>query len=75
MDVKCTMICEEAKHSQNDDLEAGTAKEPKEETIPLRYRNGQGGVDIERVRRDQIQARRQVVRAMIRYFKNLRRRD
>lgn len=28
------------------------------ETIPARYRNGAGGIDLEQVRRDQRQARR-----------------
>ncbi|SOB76484.1 hypothetical protein SAMN04488490_2176 [Marinobacter sp. LV10R510-11A] len=45
-----------------------------EGSIPLRYQNGQGGIDLEQVRRDQLQARRQVVRAMIRRLEKLLRR-
>ncbi len=36
------------------------------EAIPSRYRNGLGGINIEQVQRDRLEARRQVVRAMTR---------
>ncbi|MFL1406535.1 hypothetical protein ACJO2E_14465 [Marinobacter sp. M1N3S26] len=36
------------------------------DTIPPRYRDGRGGVALERVQKDRREARRQVVRAMMR---------
>ncbi|MEQ9547425.1 MAG: hypothetical protein RIK85_15590 [Marinobacter sp.] len=36
-----------------------------ESSIPTRYRDGMGGINLEQVRRDQRQARREFVRAMI----------
>ncbi len=61
-------------HRDNDCVEKESHDDSREGTIPLRYRNGLGGIDLEQVRRDQLQARRQVVRAMIQRLKNLRRR-
>lgn len=43
-------------------------------TIPHRYRDGLGGINLEQVRQDQRQARRDVVRGMLRRLLNLRRR-
>ncbi|WP_166254893.1 hypothetical protein [Marinobacter salicampi] len=43
-------------------------------TIPNRYRDGLGGINLEQVRQDQRQARRDVVRGMLRRLLNLRRR-
>lgn len=40
-------------------------------TIPPRYQDGRGGIDLEQVQRDRRQAKRQVVRAMIRRLKQL----
>lgn len=40
-------------------------------SIPQRYRDGRGGINLEQVRRDQRQARQQVVRALVRRFKKL----
>lgn len=59
---------------ENDNLEKASVDESLEGTIPLRYRDGMGGIDLEQVRRDQLQARRQVVRAMIRRLAKLQRR-
>lgn len=42
--------------------------------IPRRYRDGLGGINIEQVRQDQRQARREVVRGMARRLLELRRR-
>jgi|GEM_PF-726523 len=61
-------------HGNNDCVGTESHDGSREETIPLRYRNGLGGIDLEQVRRDQLQARQQVVRAMIQRLKNLRRR-
>ena len=36
-----------------------------ESTIPTRYRDGMGGINLEQVRRDQRRARSEFVRAMI----------
>lgn len=40
-------------------------------SIPSRYRDGRGGIDLERVRLDQHEARRQVIQAMIRRIEKL----
>lgn len=37
----------------------------RNEVIPIRYRNGRGGIDLEQIQRDRQEARRQVVRAML----------
>lgn len=55
---------------EDDEVKEGNV----EDYIPLRYQNGQGGINLEKVRRDQLQARRQVVRAMIRRLEKLLRR-
>lgn len=57
---------------ENDDLEKASVDDSLEGTIPLRYRDGTGGIDLEQVRRDQLQAQRQVVRAMIQRLAKLR---
>ncbi|MDR5874634.1 hypothetical protein [Vreelandella gomseomensis] len=36
--------------------------------IPLRYQDGLGGIDIEKVRREQRQAKQQFIRAILRYL-------
>lgn len=41
------------------------------DTIPPRYRDGRGGIALEQVQRDRREARRQVVRAMIRRLGDL----
>lgn len=48
-------------------------KESHRSSIPLRYRDGMGGVNLEQVKQDQRRARRDVVRAMIRGLNRLRR--
>ena len=40
--------------------------EAVESSIPVRYRDGRGGIDLEKVQQDQRKARREVVLAMIR---------
>ena len=40
------------------------------ETIPLRYQYGLGGIDIEQVRRDQDQAKREFIRAILKYLRH-----
>jgi hypothetical protein len=60
--------------------EADEAKERRyneslQGAIPPRYRNGRGGIDLDRVRRDQRHARQQVIRAMMRNLKELWHRD
>ncbi len=66
---KRPLICRE-----DDEVKEGSVDDSLEGSIPLRYQNGQGGIDLEQVRRDQLQARRQVVRAIIRRLKKLLRR-
>jgi hypothetical protein len=51
---------------ENDEVSDRRAKESHRSSIPLRYRDGMGGIDLEQVKRDQRRARRDVVRAMIR---------
>ncbi|SNY99113.1 hypothetical protein [Halomonas sp. hl-4] len=41
-------------------------------TIPLRYQDGMGGIDIEQVRRDQRQAQQQFIRAILRHLRRQR---
>ncbi|WP_138440653.1 MULTISPECIES: hypothetical protein [Marinobacter] len=48
-------------------LEEGKgAHDPLGESIPCRYRDGRGGIDLERVRKDRLRARQHAVRAMLR---------
>ena len=47
------------------------AKESHRSSIPLRYRDGMGGVNLEQVKRDQRRARRDLMRAMIRGLNRL----
>lgn len=61
-------------HSDNDDMEEVSTNDSPMESIPQRYRDGSGGIDLEQVRQDQLRARRQVVQAMVRRLKNLSRR-
>ena len=60
--------------SDNDDMPKGSADDSLKESIPSRYRDGRGGIDLERVRLDQHEARRQVIQAMIRRIEKLWRR-
>jgi allophanate hydrolase subunit 1 len=39
-----------------------------ESAIPLRYQDGLGGIDIEKVQREQRQAKQQFIRAILRYL-------
>lgn len=55
----------------NADVEAGRVADSLTGAIASRYRDGLGGIDLQQVRRDQRQARRQVTRAMIRRLEQL----
>ena len=84
MEIRGMMISEEVRYFHDDDpltrrddgkVEEGSGGDSLEGTIPLRYRDGVGGIDLEQVRRDQLQARREVVRAIIRRLEKLQRRS
>lgn len=47
----------------------GEERESLKESISPRYRDGLGGIDLERVKQDQRRARREVFRALIRRLK------
>jgi hypothetical protein len=66
--------CGPVTHREDGEVADRSVDDSLEGTIPLRYRDGVGGIDLEQVRRDQRQARRQVVRAMIRRLGKLLRR-
>ncbi|WP_417579299.1 hypothetical protein [Nitrincola sp.] len=55
----------------NDDLAEASTDDPLKGGIPARYLDERGGIDLERVRLDQREARRQVIWAMIRRIKEL----
>tara|TARA_R110002020_G_scaffold393308_1_gene603580 strand:- start:1073 stop:1312 length:240 start_codon:yes stop_codon:yes gene_type:complete len=55
----------------HDNMPKGCADDSLNESIPSRYRNGRGGIDLERVQLDQNEARRQVIQAMIRRIEKL----
>ena len=55
----------------NDAVPEGSADNLLKASIPSRYRDGRGGVDLERVRLDQQEARRQVIQAMVRRIEKL----
>ena len=58
----------------NDDMPKGSADDSLKESIPSRYCDGRGGIDLERVQLDQNEARRLVIQAMIRRIEKLWRR-
>jgi hypothetical protein len=83
MEVRDMHFLSEAHHFQQgdpltdsgkDDIEEVSTDDSPIESIPQRYRDGSGGIDLDQVRQDQLRARRQVVQAMLRRLKNLRRR-
>ncbi|BES73140.1 hypothetical protein RE428_41580 [Marinobacter nanhaiticus D15-8W] len=43
----------------------GYSEAPLKASIPARYRDGQGGIDLEQVKRDQRRARSDVIRTVI----------
>lgn len=45
--------------------EEGKHSDPGGEAIPRRYRDGRGGIDLERVRGDRLRARQRVISAML----------
>lgn len=57
--------------SDNDDMPKGSVDDSLKESIPSRYRDGRGGIDLERVRLDQHEARRRVVQSMVRRIQQL----
>lgn len=75
------LISEQVAHVHNGNPLAGggdqnvpdrSANDAPESGIPPRYQDGMGGIDLEKVKRDQRQARRAVVRAMIQSLRRLR---
>ncbi|WP_144244124.1 hypothetical protein [Nitrincola sp. A-D6] len=56
---------------KNNDVAEASTDDSLKGGIPARYLDERGGMDLERVRLDQREARRQVVRAMIRSIKEL----
>ncbi len=50
---------------ENDDVSGRGVDRLPGNSIPTRYRDGMGGIDLELVRRDQRRARREFVQAMI----------
>lgn len=58
---------------ERDDVSERDASELRRSSVPLRYRDGMGGINLEQVRQDQRRARRDFVRAMIRGLNRLRR--
>jgi hypothetical protein len=84
METRDMMISEEVRYFQGggpvtrrEDGEVAdrSVDDSLEGTIPLRYRDGVAGIDLEQVRRDQLRARRQVVRAIIRRLEKFQRRS
>lgn len=57
--------------SDNGDVAEGYVDDSTMGKIPSRYQDGRGGIDLERVRLDQHEARRQVIRVMIRRIQKL----
>lgn len=53
-------------HRDNDDAAEESIDASPKGSIPPRYCDGRGGIDLERVRLDQHEAQRQVIQAMIR---------
>lgn len=53
------------------DAEKGSANNLPNESIPARYRDGRGGINLEQVRRDQLRARQEWLRAVVRRMKAL----
>ncbi|MCG8393214.1 MAG: hypothetical protein MI745_09030 [Pseudomonadales bacterium] len=49
----------------------GPASNPPSDPIPARYRDGRGGINLEQVRRDQLRARQEWLRAVVRSIKAL----
>ena len=56
----------------NDDVTGQRVDESFEGSIPPRYRDGRGGINMEQVQRDQRQARQELVRAMLHRLAKLR---
>lgn len=57
---------------ENDDVSGQRLDESFEGSIPPRYRDGRGGIDLEQVKRDQRQARQELVQAMLHRLGKLR---
>lgn len=55
----------------SDNAEKGRASDLPGESIPARYRDGRGGINLEQVRRDQLRARQEWLRAVVQRMKAL----
>lgn len=51
---------------ENDEKSDRDVKDSRQNSIPSRYKDGRGGIDLEQIRLDQRRARQEVVRALIR---------
>jgi hypothetical protein len=51
--------------------EKGRASDLTGESIPVRYRDGRGGINLEQVRREQLRARQEWLRAVVQRMKAL----
>ena len=58
-------------HSDHHDKEGVSTDDSPGESIPHRYRDKSGGINIEQVRKDQLRARQQVVQAALKRFKKI----
>lgn len=54
-----------------DDVSRRRVEDPLADGIPTRYRDGHGGINLVRVKRDQRRARNEFVRAMLQRMRNL----
>ena len=52
-------------------VEEGRHSDQGGDAIPRRYRDGRGGIDLERVRGDRLRARQRVISAMLRRLRTL----
>lgn len=57
---------------EHDDVSDQRVDEPIEGSIPPRYRDGRGGINMAQVKRDQRQARQELVQAMLHRLGKLR---
>ncbi|WP_141243400.1 hypothetical protein [Vreelandella boliviensis] len=55
----------------NDDVSEGSPDDSLKGSIPTRYRDARGGIDLKRVQLDQHKARRRVIQALIRRIQHL----
>ncbi|MFC4258541.1 hypothetical protein ACFOZ5_05760 [Marinobacter lacisalsi] len=60
-----------SEHRRSDQAEKIAGSHAPGDSIPARYRDQCGGIDLEQVQRDQKEARRQLVRAMLQSLRNV----